>query len=230
MGNRTMIKAIETEYKGYRFRSRLEARWAVFFDALGVEWVYEPEGFDLTEKAKLLVATWRSAEAITNGALWEAPQLNSVFNFVDDWSLGEIEWIEQHPTVLYLPDFWLPSLGKYIDIKPFQGSDFWGNPEYAPIKLLGGYVVHGEPSTIDEGKYEVCVFYDNHHFFGHCDKCHAFSEAFAARNDYVHGTLDQACCGYSRKHDMTTTPMYLEAVRAARSARFEHGERGATPR
>lgn len=25
------IKAIETEYKGYRFRSRLEARWAVFF-------------------------------------------------------------------------------------------------------------------------------------------------------------------------------------------------------
>jgi hypothetical protein len=30
----TEIKAIETSYKGYRFRSRLEARWAVFFDAL----------------------------------------------------------------------------------------------------------------------------------------------------------------------------------------------------
>lgn len=42
-----MIKAIPTEYKGYRFRSRLEARWAVFFDACGVEWEYEPEGFDL---------------------------------------------------------------------------------------------------------------------------------------------------------------------------------------
>ena len=41
------IKAIETEYKGYRFRSRLEARWAVFFDACGVDWEYEPEGFDL---------------------------------------------------------------------------------------------------------------------------------------------------------------------------------------
>ncbi|MCB6994492.1 hypothetical protein LI177_13475 [bacterium 210820-DFI.6.37] len=27
------LKAIQTEYKGYRFRSRLEARWAVFFDA-----------------------------------------------------------------------------------------------------------------------------------------------------------------------------------------------------
>lgn len=41
------IKAIETQYKGYRFRSRLEARWAVFFDALGWEWEYEREGFEL---------------------------------------------------------------------------------------------------------------------------------------------------------------------------------------
>jgi hypothetical protein len=40
------INAIETHYKGYRFRSRLEARWAVFFDALGYEWQYEPEGFE----------------------------------------------------------------------------------------------------------------------------------------------------------------------------------------
>lgn len=45
----TQIKAIETEYKGYRFRSRLEARWAVFFDDLDVEWEYEKEGFDLGE-------------------------------------------------------------------------------------------------------------------------------------------------------------------------------------
>lgn len=40
-------RAIETKYKGYRFRSRLEARWAVFFDALGLQWEYEPEGFEL---------------------------------------------------------------------------------------------------------------------------------------------------------------------------------------
>ena len=42
-----MIKAIETKYKGYRFRSRLEARWAVFFDAIGLDWDYEAEGYDL---------------------------------------------------------------------------------------------------------------------------------------------------------------------------------------
>jgi hypothetical protein len=42
-----MIKPIETYYKGFRFRSRLEARWAVFFDALGVRWEYEREGYAL---------------------------------------------------------------------------------------------------------------------------------------------------------------------------------------
>lgn len=41
------IQAIETRYKGYRFRSRLEARWAVFFDALAIPWRYELEGYDL---------------------------------------------------------------------------------------------------------------------------------------------------------------------------------------
>lgn len=42
-----MIQAIETRYRGYRFRSRLEARWAVFFDRVGVKWEYEPQGYDL---------------------------------------------------------------------------------------------------------------------------------------------------------------------------------------
>jgi hypothetical protein len=38
---------IDTRYRGYRFRSRLEARWAVFLDALLWSWVYEPEGYSL---------------------------------------------------------------------------------------------------------------------------------------------------------------------------------------
>ena len=48
------IKPIETIYNGYKFRSRLEARWAVFFDALGVEYEYEPEGFDLPSGRRYL--------------------------------------------------------------------------------------------------------------------------------------------------------------------------------
>jgi hypothetical protein len=41
------MNAIETVYRGYRFRSRLEARWAVFFDALGLRWEFEKEGYEL---------------------------------------------------------------------------------------------------------------------------------------------------------------------------------------
>lgn len=41
------IKAIETEYDGHRFRSRLEARWAVFFNAIGLDYEYEIEGFEM---------------------------------------------------------------------------------------------------------------------------------------------------------------------------------------
>lgn len=41
------IKPIETVYNGYRFRSRLEARWAVFFDAVGIKYQYEPEGYEV---------------------------------------------------------------------------------------------------------------------------------------------------------------------------------------
>jgi hypothetical protein len=38
--------AIPTEYGGTRFRSRLEARWAAFFDALSWDWDYEPIDLD----------------------------------------------------------------------------------------------------------------------------------------------------------------------------------------
>ena len=73
------IKPIETVYKGYRFRSRLEARWAVYFSNVhskgrGWKWVYEKEGFNLG-----------------NG-------------------------------VRYLPDFWLPSLKMWAEIKPTKFS------------------------------------------------------------------------------------------------------------
>jgi hypothetical protein len=42
-----MIKSIQTVYKGCKYRSELDARWAVFFDACGYDWEYEPEGYDI---------------------------------------------------------------------------------------------------------------------------------------------------------------------------------------
>lgn len=62
------MKAIETKWKGYRFRSRTEARWAVFFDRANIKAQYEPEGVVL-------------------------------------------------PSGPYLPDFYLPDLGVWVEIK-----------------------------------------------------------------------------------------------------------------
>lgn len=67
-----MIKPIETSYKGYLFRSRLEARWAVFFDDLGIDWEYENEGYDLGEFGWYLPDFW--LPRTWNGLLVEIKQ------------------------------------------------------------------------------------------------------------------------------------------------------------
>ena len=48
-----MITQIQTHYKGYWFRSRLEARWAVFFEVSGIRWLYEQQGFNVNGKPYL---------------------------------------------------------------------------------------------------------------------------------------------------------------------------------
>lgn len=51
------VKPIETPYANCVFRSRAEARWAVFFDVLGYEWEYEAEGFE-TAAGRYLPDFW----------------------------------------------------------------------------------------------------------------------------------------------------------------------------
>ena len=58
-------KPIETEYRGYRFRSRLEARWAVCFDTLGIPWRYELEGHEFDNGVWYLPDYW-----LPNGKTW----------------------------------------------------------------------------------------------------------------------------------------------------------------
>lgn len=52
------IKAIQTRYKGCYFRSRTEARWAVFFDTLKIEWFYEHDGYVLPSDSQYLPDFW----------------------------------------------------------------------------------------------------------------------------------------------------------------------------
>lgn len=58
MSGKKTIKAIPTNYGGFFFRSRLEARWAVYFDAIGWAWNYEVEGFELGGGVRYLPDFW----------------------------------------------------------------------------------------------------------------------------------------------------------------------------
>lgn len=42
------MRTLPTVYRGIKFRSRTEARWAVFFDEMEIEWSYENEGYQLS--------------------------------------------------------------------------------------------------------------------------------------------------------------------------------------
>lgn len=205
-----MIKAIETFYKGYKFRSLLEARWAVFFDALEIKWEYELEGFDLTEQAQSLIKEYSDPES----------EVQHMYRPAD------IDWLKNALTrgrLLYLPDFYLPSLNKFIEVKPYLGGFSWGMPEHTPINLLGGYLLHGMPGTADEETYEVCTFFDVPYFFGYCPSCKAFDVGFYAWKERICKT---ECPDKSyRKTDMSQSYPMLQAIVAARSARFEHGEK-----
>ena len=107
------IKAIETRYNGHRFRSRLEAKWAVAFDALGIKYLYELEGFKMA------------------GGL------------------------------CYLPDFYLPDMDIYVELKPARDiawSDFRkmaafsGNGGF-PLLLIIGYPGKHELHILDRASF-----------------------------------------------------------------------------
>lgn len=48
------MQSIKTRYNGIEFRSGLEARWAKFFDWYLIKWVYEPEGYQMSDGTRYL--------------------------------------------------------------------------------------------------------------------------------------------------------------------------------
>jgi hypothetical protein len=192
-------RAIETVYQGYRFRSRLEARWAVFFDTLGLRWEYEKEGYELGAAGR------------------------------------------------YLPDFWLPDLECFVEVKGAEPTpdermlcDTLRQQHGAPV-----IIVHGEVGAGPWPCYAHDVghssggssYWDVYWFICECsrpkvswgDGCHApvNGETWARLSHW---------CGWNEAYKADACgpafPPYMavsttsRAVNAARSARFGKGGRG----
>ena len=64
-------RGIPTLYRGTRFRSRVEARWAAFFDLIAWPWHYEP--FDLNGYIPDFVLSFEAGPLLVEvkGALWQ---------------------------------------------------------------------------------------------------------------------------------------------------------------
>lgn len=188
------MKAIETRYNGYRFRSRLEARWAVFFDEVGIRYEYEKEGFDL----------------------------------------GRLGW--------YLPDFWLPDLELWVEIKPdLEDAISDGHTKCLSLTQLTkqtSIVIYGNPWP-DEYMIIDCKPMD----LEAAEIDHGFSEAAWAEclwcdgwwlREHKNGAYrvgPHKCKGeFDRWMPMgEESSLLMSGYRAARSARFEQREQPPKP-
>jgi hypothetical protein len=179
-----MVKAIETQYKGYRFRSRLEAKWAVFFDALQIRWDYELEGFDL----------------------------------------GNAGW--------YLPDFWLPDYHCWFEIK--GGEEAVSEAVVLRLKVLC--------EDLETSGAIACGLPDSNHGsvrWAECLRCgYIFPVGVTlwvcpvpgctSKHESFHPLTYCGCSTVDETQGVTEITFESErlkyAYRAARGARFEHGE------
>jgi hypothetical protein len=166
--------AIETQWGGWLFRSRLEARWAVLFDYLKIAFQHEPEGFEFPDGSR------------------------------------------------YLPDFYLPQVKMFAEVKPVNFTDEEKNKckmlcdsTMAPCLYLVGppdfstyWATHAIQPEIQD-RYETDylldidwhnrrLYNDEHRFFGNC-------------KEYWHGNLTE----------LAFTDPYREAVHLSRSIRFD---------
>ncbi len=67
MSYTSTIQPIDTIYNNRRFRSRLEARWAVFFDRLNIPYEYEFEGYMLPGNKMYLPDFYLFADSLPYG-------------------------------------------------------------------------------------------------------------------------------------------------------------------
>jgi len=145
------VKTIATTYNGVRYRSRLEARWAIFFDQLGVTHAYEYEGFDLH-------------------------------------------------TGYYLPDFWLPDMKAWLEIKPYLPpqseidkyralAEDANQRVYLSYRGFENYGIDDEIRAfwlhVTDSSYGVAE--DDYYAFCECGKCRRIGIQYQGRHERICG-------------------------------------------
>lgn len=207
----TDIKPIETAYNGYKFRSRLEARWAVFFDASKIAYHYEPEGFVLSDSSHYLPDFYLDDFGVY---VEIKPFDRNVVNHVGDGNKWEqkCKLFRDSTGKAILLCYGDPAENGWKILFAYDTTDSSGGSSewYCSFVEFGGHIVLcTEPTRTDR---EICIsdeFASNMHV--------GTSSKFTGDRTLL---WDRAMELYSPDSD----DLLNKAKTKARQARFEHGE------
>lgn len=228
-----MIKAIETQYRGHRFRSRLEARYAVFFDSVGIRWQYELEGFRLPTGGGYLPDFYlpdlggiylEIKPDLPYAAISDCNQIGIVHSNGKDTPLGKFILASQGLEEI-------DSDGRTVNMKVFMACGTPGLPRLKQDgerwKLMSGSVVLGLSRAGMILMYAWCEGADG--VIGHSTLYEEGNIPFSnevkstQRNTFMFpaGLIPSMNIGTGRKYN---SERIISAYTAAKSARFEFGE------
>jgi len=242
------IKAIQTKYNDNFFRSRIEARWAVFFKTLGVTYEYEKEGYQLTSSLRYLPDFWLPEQEYwreikgTNPTQKEKQKMALLTEGTgkDGYILsGDIGEKKISLTNFDLDDGYLKPLYDvwivYGNIESYSSDfilSFWTGEIIDFLKSKHSKYSLGEiPNKIESIKdVQKAIVADKRYY----RQKHRKEHTFYTCNNLCYSSLGGMGWSYRKeklelgaidfRSERLKYDQISHAYRAARSARFEHGE------
>ena len=121
------IKAIRTRYEGRNYRSRTEARWAVFFSLAGIPFQFEKEH----SPTPWLVGEKPPPELVRSSKTGDVIHPSPVIRMLRP------DWPSRRRPLWYLPDFYLLEQDLFLEIKPLM-YDSGGDMIMPPMEKQRG--------------------------------------------------------------------------------------------
>lgn len=233
------IQPIETRYAGHHFRSRLEARWAVFMDHLNIPWQYEPQGYKIDGKNYLPdFLVWPDTDA----AFWL--EIKGKFPSQDELAKARglaqgtgirayVYWMKPEPPA---PDLSHLTHDEYsgFDRGGYVWTDEDGWREYPTLPPVWQLDLRPTAFRFDSGvKAADTKAKSDFWWWTDCPHCgrviikHDGQVGFCPSLEHLTGQQYTAKYGDPYPRFAHRTPRLLAAYEAATSARFEHGQSGA---
>lgn len=160
------MEAKKTLYNNTLFRSKLEAKWAVFFDLSGIKYQYEPEAFLCEDKSQYTPDFFLPEAALRNG-----------YDYNDNDKLTKID------------------PGVYLEIKPlsYNWDELYEKRIFSainpnPLILFVGDPIDGAINSFDSCEnhnHQLSPWWDNCMTLMKCCKCHKVKFEFNEGNYYI---------------------------------------------